>query len=1639
MSQAALSCTTQGTDPLCNGGSDGSATVSVQGGTSGYTYVWSNGDNAQTADTLSAGIYTVTVTDANQCTKTCTVQITEPTLLTGNYTLTDVTCNGGNDGTASFAVAGGTPPYDYVWSDGQSTSTATGLVAAIYTVTVTDANGCTVGGADQVSEPSAIQTTLTPTNSTCGFANGSVSSSVSGGTPGYTYEWSNGSTMANISGLSASSYSLIVSDGNGCKDTATTSVNDIGGPSVTADSTDVLCNGGNTGTATATASGGTPGYTYIWSNNQTTATATGLIAGTYTVTVFDQNQCQASTTIVVNEPAALSCTTQGTDPLCNGGSDGSATVSSSGGTAPYTYAWSNGDNAQTADTLSAGIYTVTVTDANQCTKTCTVQITEPTLLTGNYTLTDVTCNGGNDGTASFAVAGGTPPYDYVWSDGQSTSTATGLVAAIYTVTVTDANGCTVGGADQVSEPSAIQTTLTPTNSTCGFANGSVSSSVSGGTPGYTYEWSNGSTMANISGLSASSYSLIVTDANGCKDTANTSVNDLGGPSVTADSTDVLCNGGNTGTATATASGGTPGYTYIWSNNQTTATATGLIAGTYTVTVFDQNQCQASTTIVVNEPAALSCTTQGTNPLCNGGSDGSATVSVQGGTSGYTYAWSNGDATATADTLIAGTYTVTVTDANQCITTCTVTIGEPTALNCQIQGNGPLCNGGSDGSATIIGLGGTQPYTYVWSNGQTSSTANGLIAGTYTATVTDANQCTSSCIITLGGPPVIQLTLTPSNSTCGFANGSVSSNVSGGTGAYTYAWSTGATTQNLNGVTSSIYSLIVTDENNCKDTAIAFVGNLSGPSASISGTDPLCNGDNTGTATANVNGGATPYSYFWSNGQSTPTASGLAAGTHTVTVYDANQCETSAIVTLVDPPAVTCSATGTNPLCFGGNDGTATALALGGSAGGGQPVFGAQTYYYMWNDGQTTSTATGLGAGTYTVTVSDDNQCTSTCTVTLIEPTEIILSKTDTFCFIEYGISNYQHGAELTSVSAGDVTVSISANANLGKPDKVIVFNSGMTGTLDPDLEVDLGNLMILPDNITDANNDLLVDVPNDNQYGGTITLDFSDNVKVVSFKYVDQDDPSPSYARAYDVNNVLISSVTISNGGNGSVQVIAMNADNIRRLEFELAGSGGIADLELACPSTAGQGATGSIDLTVAGGTPGYSYQWSNGATTQDIAQVPAGFYTVTVTDANNCSKTCSTLLSSPNLPISNCSVTREIACNGDNNGEVTVQVIGGQAPYTVLWSTGATSNTIVNCTAGSYSLTVTDANGFVAYESMVLGEPVVINNNITTNDPTSICLGEKVLLEAVYDASYTYQWYKFNTPFANGTNHQFLAYSKGQYRVVITNNNGCTSVSNAINITKYPSPEARLTAQGSTTICPGTSVDLSVVYEPGNTYKWIRWGKVLSTSGNTYSASKVGAHRVKVTSVNGCAAVSNKITVAKHPKPKVVLDELGPVSFCNGTTMDLTALPMNSPGPYTFKWYRYGNLITGATSPVYTVTQTGGYEARVIDANGCTDKSSRTIVSRINCAPRFYEPKLNVSVYPNPFKDEINIEILGDEEKPLRVAIYNVLGEVVYEKDVANIYSLNRINLSGLVNGVYLMEVRQGEEVKHIKINKLN
>ncbi|MCX6258398.1 MAG: hypothetical protein NTW49_10955 [Bacteroidia bacterium] len=632
-------------------GVSGSIDLTVTGGTTSYSYYWSTGATVQDLFNIPAGTYSVTVTDANQCTATGSYTVGQgggsQASLTAN--VLNVNCPGSMTGAIDLTVIGGTTPFIYIWSNAATTQDLFNIGAGTYTVTVTYSGGCTVTGSYTVTQPSAFTANASYSSILCHGGSSTVTVTASGGTSPY-----NGT--GNFS-RTAGTYSMTVTDANSCVATTSVTITEPSVLSASASSTSILCHGGSS-TVTVTAAGGTTPYNGTGNFSKT--------AGTYSLTVTDANGCMATTSITITEPSVLSASASSTSILCHGGTS-TVTVTAAGGTTPY--------NGTGNISKTAGTFSLTVTDANGCIATTNITITEPSVLALSANVVNASCS--VSGSIDLTVTGGTTPYSYYWSNGATVQDLFNLDSGTYSVTVTDAHQCTVTGSYTVGQGGGPQADLSASvyNVTCfGSMNGAIYLTVSGGTTPYFYIWSNSATSEDLINIGAGTYSVTVTYSGGCTVTGSYTVTQPPAFSANATYSTILCHGG-TSTVTVSATGGTTPYNGTGNFSKT--------AGTYSFTVTDANGCMATTSITITEPSVLSASAGSTSILCNGGSS-TISVTAAGGTTPYN---GTGNFSKTA-----GTYSFTVTDANGCMATTSITITEPSVLSASASSTSILCNG-----------------------------------------------------------------------------------------------------------------------------------------------------------------------------------------------------------------------------------------------------------------------------------------------------------------------------------------------------------------------------------------------------------------------------------------------------------------------------------------------------------------------------------------------------------------------------------------------------------------------------------------------------------------------------------------------------------------------------------------------------------------------------------------------------------------------------------------------------------------------------------------------------------------------------------------------------------------------------------
>ena len=745
--------------------------------------------------------------------------------------------------------------------------------------------------------------------------------------------------------------------------------------------------------------------------------------------------CNYTTTYTAPASCLCSVTASNNSPTCQGGSVTlsaavQGTVTTYQWTGPNSYSSSQQNPVITGATpLQAGTYVVSVT-AGGCTAVdSTVVIVGPTP-TLTPTITPLTCNGAANGSI-LASTNAVAPVAYQWSGGVATnypsdSVITGLAAGTYNVTATGANGCSVTGTYQVTQPTALVLgTPTITQATCNTG-GTITASASGGTAPYAYSWSNSGTTPNISNLAAGPYILTVYDANQCSVTAIYNV--TAAPNAitfgAATINDAQCAGSADGSIQTTVSGGVAPLTYVWSNNQTTPNNNNIQAGTYTLNVTDVNGCSASVSYTVGGSSALVFNPAVTTVVtCQSG--GSITADVTGGASPYTYNWSNQMQGAYISNLPAGDYTVTATDANGCTAADMYTVGtDPTAIaitNPQI--SDVSCVGATDGSINVTFVGGTGTVTGVWSNQQTGNNISNLAAGTYSVTASDPTGCSASATYTINGPQGLT-TNTPSvvDAICYQSpTGSIDVNPVGGTPPYNYLWSDSQTAKTATNLVAGTYTVTITDANGCNTTVS---GDVKEPNElvidSLVATPIKCANDINGTITAYASGGTQPYNYsatqdgtafYYANGGY---IEGLPVGLYTVIISDNNGCTvadtTSVGGVIPDEFIVTTDSTS----CYGNdyNDGEIHIVALSEADNG--------PYWYSIDGGaqqQQSGDFFGLLAGAYKIQAVSDKGCTSTIEATVEQPLQMFADINPDTLTLELGesgdvLATYQNASNV---------------------------------------------------------------------------------------------------------------------------------------------------------------------------------------------------------------------------------------------------------------------------------------------------------------------------------------------------------------------------------------------------------------------------------------------------------------------------------------------------------------------------------------------------------------------------------------------------------------------------------------------------
>jgi gliding motility-associated-like protein len=1621
----------------CFNDATGSVTLTSIGGTTPYAYSWNTSpvQSNPIATNLSAGNYIATIKDANNCTHTQSVNITQPSAsLNANISSQiNVACHGNSTGSASVAVSGGTSPYTYSWNTTpiQTNAQATSLRAGSYAVTITDAKNCTASAAVNITEPATNVSAIinSQTNVSCfGFSNGSVSALASGGVPAYTYSWNSvpSQTTATATNLIAGTYNVTIKDVNNCSFSLQTIVTQPTASlsAIISSQSNVLCFNEKTGSATITANGGTSPYTYSWSTSpiQTSATATNLGASLYTVTIKDVNLCTMTRTVSISQPtsAVTASITSHNNVLCFGANSATAAVVANGGVGGYTYNWSSIPTQTTASAsnLAAGNYTVSVRDANNCLSLASVIISQPaTSLNASITnVQNVKCKTNATGSATVVANGGSGSYSYLWNSTptQSTSIANGLVAGNYTVTVTDNNGCIIPVTKTITitEPAAIlnATSSSPlfngSNISCfGGNNGSINLSPTGGTSAYSFSW-NGpsgytSTSEDINTLVAGTYSVLITDANACTKIYTTTLTQPTLLNLSATVTPATCPSFNDGAITLVASGGTAAYNYSWSGplsfTATTASTSSLVAGNYSLTVNDANGCIKSSVYTVTQPGAIAITNSvssfvgGKNVSCYGYNDGAiSSVNVTGGTPVYTYLWTGPSSftstTANISGLYAGNYQLVVTDGAGCVANKLITLTQPNAITNTLTpsvfvGNYNIkCNSTSTGSLTSSSTGGMPVYSYSWSGPLTytanTQNINSLLAGTYTLTVTDANACIGSNTISLTQPNVL-----------------------------------------LTGITSPTVA---------------------------GGYNITCNGLSNGQINLTNTGGTPTYSYSWTGPASytstTQNPTNLSAGTYSLVLIDANGCVTSNSLNLTQPNILLAAATSPtvngayNISCFGNTNGSINLNVSGGTS----------AYSYAWTGigayTSSTQNPSGLVAGTYQVLVRDANNCTTTTSISLSQPT-VLTASVSSPTFI--GNNNISCNGLL------DGAINLSVNGGTSAYSYAWTGPSTYTSTTQNPTGLQAGVYQVIT---TDAN--------------GCIT---SSSITLTEPAAMSLNLSSPSYSGGYNIscNGNSNGQINLTNGGgipsytyiwsgpssftsnaqsptgltagDYSVSITDVNSCSISSTisltePTPLIGSISSPTVNGVYNITCNNANNGVITQTLSGGTLPYSIIWNNGMISQDLNNIGAGSYSVIITDANNCSINQSIVLTEPETVFASANSPSfyggyNIKCNSNATGTITLGAIGGTTPYAYNWTgpstfTSSTQN-LNNVNAGTYFATVTDINNCSYTTTITLTEPAVLasslssytfagGNNISCNGFT-----DGAITTTVSGGTQPYQ-YNWDGPLSFNSNTQNInLLVAGSYTLTLTDINGCIT-NNTITLLEPTILTATLNSGtfvgGYQISCNGNNNGNINVSVSGGTsaysYEWTASNSFTSTAQNINSLY-AGNYSVTVTDANNCVInLTQTLTEPTALKDTMIVSEFFGgynLSCYNSNNGDIQLTTSGGTIPYSQVW-------TGPSSFTSTLTAitnltAGSYSVLISDANGCV-KTETINLSQ----PSILSQSLSTSSYVGG----VNIRCNGDSSGVVYNSIDGGTPGYQYQWSGPAGFSATTEDINNIVSGTY-------------------
>ncbi len=1022
-------------------------------------------------------------------------------------------------------------------------------------------------------------------------------------------------------------------------------------------------------------------YTYVWSDGIVASQRGDLAAGSYKVNYTDDAGCQGSTTVEVEQPSNCPCLNfklsvdQNNSPSCPGMTDGSVIVNTIGGKDGVQYKWNTGAIGASLVNIPAGQYTVTATDGTGC------QIEEEIMVMNRESIMATIDQGngvcGESGIIDLFVSGGVPPYTYAWNTGATTQDILKAETGIYEVTITDANACQTTAFAMVNNDVPIAIQLSKQLPSCaGSTDGKIFATVSGGTGNYTYQWSNTFSTKDNESVAAGAYSLVVTDESGCQEMAQIEVEE-------PDFLDVIfipnvpnC-GDNTASIDIEVTGGTAPYTYKWDTGSTNNRIFNLPSDNYEVTVTDANGCESARVINIKLPEPIAISISSNSPVCSRNLD-ELQVNVSGGVAPYTYQWNNGK-TSDYINVPAGDYTVTVTDAEGCFATMTTTVVELLPVQVLTTATEAGC-GGKGGDVTVTVNNGMPPFIFNWANGATTKDLKNVPAGVYEGIVTDANGCSALALATVTSSANIEATASALDPTCADSkNGAVYVTVKGGTAPLQYLWNTGETTKDLVNIDAGKYSLTITDGQNCNFVTDAILTAPAALSIAETGqTSAICEASD-GSLTIDAKGGTAPYTYLWNNGVTTNQLEKTTAGAYQVTVTDSKGCIVSRTFTLQSD--CTCpEPLYTNIMINNANCGNSDGMIM-------IMVDQIERYTFEWlpnigTKGTYENERSSLPAGEYRVRVTYAGQ-----------------EKCSEILDIFLGNNEAEKVETITNIPAD--CEQANGQVELSPKESIYTWPDGLIGYKRTDLTpgayavtaMDVNGCMQMVDLIVGQRECIVCDLSADIAIVKAPTCNFKRGD--VSVKVTGGTAPYTYQWSKSDIgNNAAPTNLLID-----KYEVTVTDANNCQAISTVTLAEPTCTTPAPACQVTAsvltvnikcaGE-TTGAANVEIIDGKTPVSYAWSNGSNKEAISEVPAGKYTVTITDATGCSVVEEATILEPSPIV----VSHDPQFFDCDKVAINMSIQGGTGPY--QWICEGQEGKIEDAlllAPGTYTCTVMDNN----------------------------------------------------------------------------------------------------------------------------------------------------------------------------------------------------------------------------------------------------------------------------------------------------------------------------------------------------------